>query len=445
VHLTKGLQSTSPLVRHCTALALAKCLDKLGRVVRAFRDVATGLEEDEHDGQWSARCRDVEREVGRRAPDFQVIIAFAHQKATNLAPSTVAPSTLPSASQDTLLDEVAHRLLSLYHAYLPSLVAEARYDAGKSLQKFAHSTILRNEENSGKLNMSGLHTLRRLHVLAILRETDQFSLGSKAGMSLLLYRDMCAADCILGSSTNTNLHILLSEYISTNGTAVRSGIAALIQKHLATTLLFQHDPDEIHSWLSAIPITRRAPDAHTADGTPLSDERETIVSFLDECIQRCTKTPYRYLEEFDALLASTVGQPEADSVHEVLTSHSPLLMTVLEQLSAKTVGMLLTPSELLAIASFSRKLLFLLATTRSDLRILRECAKRLATVLRRASDLLKEHPMVATAIVHEVNILLVMLDSLQGIQPSVTREIAQSSAADAFLDAAYNSPICTSH
>ncbi|KAG1894474.1 uncharacterized protein F5891DRAFT_1255164 [Suillus fuscotomentosus] len=47
VHFSKGLQSMSHLVQHCTALALARCLTKLSCVFRTFQDVESALEEDE--------------------------------------------------------------------------------------------------------------------------------------------------------------------------------------------------------------------------------------------------------------------------------------------------------------------------------------------------------------------------------------------------------------
>lgn len=76
-------------MQHCTALALIKCLTKFNEVLRIFKSIGDALEEDEVDeyvggtgsgGRWGRRRWEVEREIRRRVPDVQVIIAFAQQK-----------------------------------------------------------------------------------------------------------------------------------------------------------------------------------------------------------------------------------------------------------------------------------------------------------------------------------------------------------------------------
>ncbi|KAG6849538.1 hypothetical protein H0H93_007626 [Arthromyces matolae] len=82
-HFTRGLQSTSGLVQHCTALALAKCIGKFEEVTQALKSVEEGIGESDmegEEGQWGRRRREVEREVRRRVPEFQVIVAFSQQK-----------------------------------------------------------------------------------------------------------------------------------------------------------------------------------------------------------------------------------------------------------------------------------------------------------------------------------------------------------------------------
>jgi nucleolar pre-ribosomal-associated protein 1 len=338
-HLTKGLQSPSPLVQHSTALALARCLQKLGQVINAFRGVAAALDEDVQEGQWNTRIHEVEHEARRRSPDLQAIVAFAQQR-TTATPSGANPV------QTALLDEAAYRLLWLYHVHLPSAVAEAHYDAGKTLQHFTHSS---EGHDSRGTELSGLQTLQRLHILSILRETDQFSLSGKGGSS-------------------TNLRILLSSHISTNLSAIRFGIGALVSKQLSESLLFQHDPDELYVWLAALPNTQSA-------------VGDAITALLDECIQRCLKTPYRYLEDLESLTAEAVGR--ADNAMNEPSAISPLLSTLLEQLGAKLSGGLLGLAEAQAAASFVQRLILMLASTRRSLRVLKAWSERLLSILRR--------------------------------------------------------------
>jgi nucleolar pre-ribosomal-associated protein 1 len=135
---SKGLQSTSPLVQHCTATALVKCLIKYDQILATFRDVIGRLEEVEGEGQWSQRLREVEREARRRVPEFQVIVSFT-QNSGRGTPATVKEDKRPQEQQEpnetrtALLSEISHRLLWMYHRSFPALVAEARFDVGKLL------------------------------------------------------------------------------------------------------------------------------------------------------------------------------------------------------------------------------------------------------------------------------------------------------------------------
>ena len=170
-HFSKGLQSTSPLVQHCTALALARCLTKLSSVFRAFQDVESALEEDKA-GQWTRRHREVEREARRRVPDFQVAVAFSQLKVDG------------GEVKLALLGESAQRLLWLYHLCFPQMVAEARFDVGKSLQGLVDASQDAPRQSGG---VFGLHSLKQLHVLRLLQESDQFSWSGKAGRWSRLY------------------------------------------------------------------------------------------------------------------------------------------------------------------------------------------------------------------------------------------------------------------
>jgi hypothetical protein len=77
-----------------------------------------------------------------------------------------------------MLAESSTRLLWLYYLCFPSLVAEIRFDVGKLLQ-----SSFDNEVGTDYIAgpTSGLDTLRRLHVLRLLRESDQFLGFGKSG------------------------------------------------------------------------------------------------------------------------------------------------------------------------------------------------------------------------------------------------------------------------
>ena len=175
VHFSKGLLSSSGLVQHCTALALAKCLVKFQAVDAELGKVVFALEEDEEDGQWSKRRTELAREVRRRVPDFQVVVAFSHQKQSGVP----SGSTLQSnPTKIALLAESAQRLLWLYHRSLPSMVAEARFEFGKLLQTF---TIEGGLSDQAEDAASRLYRVQQLHILKLLNESDQFVWTTKIG------------------------------------------------------------------------------------------------------------------------------------------------------------------------------------------------------------------------------------------------------------------------
>ena len=136
---------------------------KYEAVLYTFRTIEAALEEDDDHGQWSGRRREVEQEVRRRVPDFQVVVAFSHR-----------PASVPNLVKATLLAESAQRLLWMYHQCLPLLVAEARFDVGKLLHNFT--------ETGDKGVSDGLRTVQQLHVLRLLKESDQFA-WTKTGTS----------------------------------------------------------------------------------------------------------------------------------------------------------------------------------------------------------------------------------------------------------------------
>ncbi|KAG9316606.1 ribosome 60S biogenesis N-terminal-domain-containing protein [Chiua virens] len=311
---TKGLQAASTaIVQHCTALVLAKCLRKLADVVRVFETLEAALEEDEEEGQWSRRRREVEKEARRRVPEFQVIVAFSQQT-----------SASTYTTKHALLSESAQRLLGLYQECLPDVVAEARFEVGKLVLNLVEGSLaslsgdhedgLKEPEGQRKEASTALQSVKHLHVLRLLSGSDQFAWGGK-----------------VASSSHTYFYVLLKTFCNSRVRALRTTVKELLQHVLSESVLFQEDPNEVETWLGALPFhfVRRGQGTEAPDGAPLTDEVESVVSFLDDCTQRCLKTPYRYMESMSTFIQSS--KPENHRGEFA----SPLLMTVLEQVLAK--------------------------------------------------------------------------------------------------------------
>jgi hypothetical protein len=159
--------------------------------VHFFEGVESALEEDPDDGQWCKTRKEVQREGRRRVPDFQVVVAFSQQKFSDDSPLPGHAPTQPNATRAALLLESAQRLLWMYHRCLPSLVAEARFDVGKLLQNFSDvqsKTEIDDAEKDEDLDAPArLQMVRQLHVLRLLKESEQFALGGKSGRSRFSY------------------------------------------------------------------------------------------------------------------------------------------------------------------------------------------------------------------------------------------------------------------
>lgn len=142
-----------------------------------FRKIAAVLEEDQEEGQWYKRCRELERDVRRRVPDFQVLVAFSQQK-------LVDPKLQVNPTKLALLAESAQRLLWLYHRCLPLVVAEVRFDVGKLLQTFSPDVQSTGEDSDSRDEPKAstrLYRVQQLHVLSLLKDSDQFVWTSKIG------------------------------------------------------------------------------------------------------------------------------------------------------------------------------------------------------------------------------------------------------------------------
>ena len=180
-HFSRGIMSTSPLVQHCAAMALAKCLLKYSEILRVMHKIEGELEEGESNGQWKKRRNELEPEARRRVPDFQVVIAFsqkAGEEVQSAKEDADATATPPKKVRMAMLAESSTRLLWLYYLCFPSLVAEVRFDVGKLLQSSFDDEV---GTNCLAGPTSGLDTLRRLHVLRLLRQSDQFLGFGKSG------------------------------------------------------------------------------------------------------------------------------------------------------------------------------------------------------------------------------------------------------------------------
>ncbi|SPO27725.1 related to URB1 - nucleolar protein required for the normal accumulation of 25S and 5.8S rRNAs [Ustilago trichophora] len=380
---SQGLNSSDRLVRYSTCALLCRCLDRMVRFRNVCLSAITELDEDEN-GPWRRRLDALELEARRRIPEISIVIQIL-QVATSRSGANGSSNAVDaedgsnaeaagavSDKENMLSTEVALRLLSLYYQAVPSSAFDVRFNAGKLLtnafiQASASAATKavdedaemvngddlttenangnedgddsgdeEDEEDSGEVNLEALCQVHTLRILSHSARAASFDWTAKP----------------TGSGNNLSYFgMLLTLFISTPLEQVKQACEDLLRSLLASSSFFEHCPAEIDAWLASLPQadTRSAQiDEETGriDGAAiashqLSEEQQVVVAFLDECMLRCAKTPYRYIEAARQFLQEH-GQDSYDNADGISSKDasadllaSPWLMAVFEQFTIR--------------------------------------------------------------------------------------------------------------
>ena len=111
--------------------------------------------------------------------------------------------------------------------------------------------------------------------------------------------------------------------------------------------MFRHDPDEVRPWLEALP--RNFATASVKGNLPLTEEQTVVLQFVDECIERFSRSQYRYLDQAIDMLNTVNSEylkQQNDNSDNLLIAQllrsgesndfpfSPLLLTVIQHLQS---------------------------------------------------------------------------------------------------------------
>ncbi len=133
-----------------------------------------------------------------------------------------------------------------------------------------------------------------------------------------------------GHGAPSNIAILLSLFAQTEEPALKDAVQSLLEHTFASGPLFQHDPRELRHWLNALPFQLRATGTESPDGAPLTSEIDSVVGFLEDCFQRCSKNAYRYLEDLHNFVLGSADEGDSTEAQvDSKNSLSPLIMTVI--------------------------------------------------------------------------------------------------------------------
>jgi nucleolar pre-ribosomal-associated protein 1 len=177
-----------------------------------------------------------------------------------------------------------------------------------------------------------------------------------------------------------------------------------------------------------LPTGARPLDAESPEHTPLLNEQVAVVNFLDDCVQLCLKAPYGYIDKLRFPDSETIGGGNA---------LSPLLATVLEQISSRMVA---SPLDSLSLVSFARRLLVRLSGKMECLGHL-ICLSEILGFLPISEALEKNHEVIAQAVRQEITMLKNYFERLHDPTAFIPVLGSPSSAVADFLDRIEN----TSH
>lgn len=221
-----------------------------------------------------------------------------------------------------------------------------------------------------------------------------------------------------GSSQQSYVSHLLRVHISSHHALIKRECFQVISKLLSPSVLFEHDPSELTIWLQALPTSIRAETAKGPDGASLLDEKEGVLSLLDEALQRCVKNPYGYVEATLALYGGDSQDMQALDGYSPAVAASPLLMALLEVFEqcfssqGRQTRIQATPSTILAAATYIRRLIFGIAFKQPDIEYCRRLRRKFDKIVASSEPTNDAYPAMETGIKREVQMAGDYLDML---------------------------------
>ncbi|KAI1274158.1 ribosome 60S biogenesis N-terminal-domain-containing protein [Xylaria sp. FL0933] len=270
--MTRCLTNKSKLISFYTIRLLVLALEKLGRALEMHREASSSP-----NSIWQEAARRLGDDFQQRIPDIKEIINYYR--------------TL--ANEDYLQREATSRLILLYYEIIPQVALKAKFDVSPILL----ATIQKVEASDGTGEDMAISLLELEHLCAV----------AKYSPSMRWF----ARTAEMPTSPFTTLLRLYTE----RTTALSGDTLSQILSYVAN----EYQLVESHSELSGLdPLIAALKNAGSIDSA--------IWSFIDNCAERCSRTPTKYLEMIEQQLAKI--DPEVQT--NVRTC--PLLMSIAEQL-----------------------------------------------------------------------------------------------------------------
>ena len=166
--------------------------------------------------------------------------------------------------------------------------------------------------------------------------------------------------------------------------------------------MFDHDRSEWSLWMDCLPRTRALGIKTSA---ALALERLHLLGFIDDCVRRCMKTPYRYIEESASLAAKHPVNIDRSSWS------SPLLFAMFEQFQAKLAGHHIAADAAEVVLVYLRNVILAMTAKQADPGFVRLLQARLQSCLS-AAELKRETTLPVLAA--QLQVLSTQLDAFGG-------------------------------
>ncbi|KAH8161167.1 hypothetical protein CIB48_g7096 [Xylaria polymorpha] len=270
--MTKCLTNKSKLVSFYAIRLLVLALEKLGRTLEMHREASSSS-----NSIWQEAARRLVDDFSQRIPDLKDIITCYR--------------TL--ADGDLLQREAASRLILLYYEVIPQVALRAKFDVSPMLL----ATIQKVEAADGAGEDIALSLLELEHLCAVAKYSPGMRWFTRAS-------DM-------PTSPFTTLLRLYTE----KTTAMSGDTLSQVLSYVADECQLVESRPQLSGLIPLIVALRN------------SDNIGSIIwSFIDNCAERCSRTPIKYLE----LIEEHMGKANINTESDIRTC--PLLMCMAEQL-----------------------------------------------------------------------------------------------------------------
>ncbi|PWN31020.1 hypothetical protein BDZ90DRAFT_31535 [Jaminaea rosea] len=317
-NLIKGLRHPDRLVRWSTLDLLSRLLGRVGRMLAVCARFAR------QDEGWQQAGRALLRECAKRLPDLSTIMSASEQIATPAKGNSTAtaPSTSVTPQEKATAGKIDWVLLegSLRSGLRYMRLTRRRFGGGgvsplssggydfRNLLSAPYLTNAFVSEDASEAKE--LLPLIQLHAIKMLR-LAKLQLASTSGSDSVLAQ---VVELLMSPENSPEARAEAASLLK----EAFGSVAADDPSASSAALTFEGDQGEFEAWIAALP---------TGHDETARARRATAVALLEECLSRCSKNTYRYLE---AARSFNTELEESDTL-----CVSPLFATFAEQLAIK--------------------------------------------------------------------------------------------------------------